>query len=334
MKSLIQPDHKVIAAHHLPASLIDLAVSRGVSIDKLLRGTGIFKEDLAGSNHLISSQQFLQLITRAKQLIPGHDASFLLGQRILPGNFGYLSQALSSAQNCADFLTLLGRFKTQISPFLGCDSHTGQGYLTVYFYDIYGCKELYQFILNYSFTALHAGLKYLAQKRLPIEYYFTQQRPKQIQEYEQNLGLKINFSQPFDMFKIPLSALQQPCFCYSPLTRQYALQQTNKQVTPTTIVAQVQRLLNRYGPLTLEETAQHFKMSVATLKRKLKQHNTRYQNLLDNYYRLRVAQLLSEQPQTTEALAKQLGYSDLANFRRAFKRWFKTTPSELRLAFF
>lgn len=329
----MQPDDKVIAAHQLPASLIDLAVSRGVSVDKLLRGTGLFKEDMIQQNTFISSQQFLQLITRSAQLIPGHDTSFLLGQRLLPGNFGALSQALSSAQNCRDFFKILACYQSCISPFLSCQSHLSQGYLTVYFCDSFGCKENHQFILEYTLTALHACLKYLAGKRLPIEYYFTAGRPKQIQEYEQNLGFKIHFSQQFDMLRLPITALDHGFTGYSPLKRRHALNQLKNQIRATTLVQQVQQLLNHQGPLTLEETAQYFQISVATLKRKLKQHHTRYQSLLDNYYRIKVAQLLTEHPHTTEALAQQLGYSDLANFRRAFKRWFNSTPSELQFGF-
>jgi hypothetical protein len=40
-------DSRFIAAHHQPAVLLDLALSRGIDSHALLRGSGLFYEDIA-----------------------------------------------------------------------------------------------------------------------------------------------------------------------------------------------------------------------------------------------------------------------------------------------
>ena len=49
--SWLECDSRFIPAHYQPASLIDLALARGVNIHRLLQGTGLFHEDiLTGSS--------------------------------------------------------------------------------------------------------------------------------------------------------------------------------------------------------------------------------------------------------------------------------------------
>ena len=80
----------------------------------------------------------------------------------------------------------------------------------------------------------------------------------------------------------------------------------------------------------LETVAQHFAMSPATFKRKLKQHHTRFSALQDCINRQTAVFNIATLAQSNETLAGELNFSDLTNFRRAFKRWTGTTPSQLR----
>ncbi len=62
-------DSRFITAHHLPAVLIDLARSRQIDTHHLLRGCGLFYDDVISGETLISPQQFLRLIDNAQRLL-------------------------------------------------------------------------------------------------------------------------------------------------------------------------------------------------------------------------------------------------------------------------
>ncbi len=47
-------DSRFITAHHLPAALIDLARSRQIDTHHLLRGCGLFYDDVVSGQALIS----------------------------------------------------------------------------------------------------------------------------------------------------------------------------------------------------------------------------------------------------------------------------------------
>ena len=107
--------------------------------------------------------------------------------------------------------------------------------------------------------------------------------------------------------------------------RQEALRQQG------TVSDRVLSLLHQQpGKASLENVADRLHMSPRTLIRKLKQENTRFQQLLDQTLSRRAAQLLSLPHYTVAAVAEDLGYTDVASFRRAFRRWFGTSPGHFR----
>jgi AraC-like DNA-binding protein len=57
---------------------------------------------------------------------------------------------------------------------------------------------------------------------------------------------------------------------------------------------------------------------------------TSYQKLLDDVRRGHALELASGTAMTSEQMARQLGFSDVRSFRRAFVRWTGATPNGYR----
>jgi AraC-like DNA-binding protein len=70
-------------------------------------------------------------------------------------------------------------------------------------------------------------------------------------------------------------------------------------------------------------------MSVRTLKRKLAEEGTSYSDLTDQV-QLGRAVSLRRSVLTVDEIADRLGYSDAANFTRAFRRWTGKSPRAYR----
>ncbi len=69
-------------------------------------------------------------------------------------------------------------------------------------------------------------------------------------------------------------------------------------------------------------------MSDRTLKRQLAAEGTSFSNLVDEVrYRHATSRLSRNPDYTLQEIADELGYSDVANFSRAFKRWSGRSPS-------
>lgn len=102
-----EADSRFIAGHYQPATLIDLALSRDIDSHRLLRGTGLFYDDIVAGHTRLSPQQCFGLIANAQRLLEADDSSFLFGQRLWPGHYGPASHALQQAQNLHQALETL-----------------------------------------------------------------------------------------------------------------------------------------------------------------------------------------------------------------------------------
>src|SRR5690606_9607570 len=111
-------DSRFIPGHWQPAVLLDLALSRGIDSHRLLRGSGLFHEDILAGHARLSPHQFLCLVDNASRLLDADDSSFLFGQRLLPGHYGPASHALQHASDLRQALDILGEQRALLSPLL------------------------------------------------------------------------------------------------------------------------------------------------------------------------------------------------------------------------
>ena len=76
--------------------------------------------------------------------------------------------------------------------------------------------------------------------------------------------------------------------------------------------------------------AERLHLTPRTLIRRLKEHGSSFQQLLDEA-RHRDSMRLLEDPTMTHAdIAARLGYSTASNFSRAFRSWTNSTPGSAR----
>lgn len=81
---------------------------------------------------------------------------------------------------------------------------------------------------------------------------------------------------------------------------------------------------------SLEQTAQRFAMTSRTLHRKLLDEGCHFRQIVQEVRQDWARNALVEQRMDVNSVASLLGYSDTANFRRAFKQWFGCTPAQMK----
>jgi AraC-like DNA-binding protein len=81
---------------------------------------------------------------------------------------------------------------------------------------------------------------------------------------------------------------------------------------------------------TLSQVASRLFLSTRTLRRRLEDAQTSYQEIVGETRRDLAVGYLTQTSLSTEAIAEILGYSDTANFRQAFKRWTGESPMQYR----
>jgi AraC-like DNA-binding protein len=106
-------------------------------------------------------------------------------------------------------------------------------------------------------------------------------------------------------------------------------QELAKLTAKTSTSADVRRIMleKQHGFPSLNVTARLFHLTPRTLHRRLLDEGTSFKEILEEVRHTLAVEHLKAGHLTMGEIAYTLGYTDLANFRRAFKRWAGMPPS-------
>ncbi|WP_159822064.1 AraC family transcriptional regulator [Colwellia sp. 20A7] len=344
-------DDDVILCRQFVVALVDLAKQSGIHPDKVLKGTQCFYSDLTMSNALISTKEFLTIIDNAVKLTKRDDLSFILGRKYFPSQLGALSQALLNCKNIAHMIKLCQLFQFQLFPFLfftliksrknnEIKTHlllnSAIGSLT---------ESQERFLYEFVLSAITGALKYRFGKAIPVTIRLPYETVEHIEQYHVNIGSKPYFNQPLAMLSIYDKWLYHSIDNCSSSLKKLAIAEVknnekNKlhigftqavcQFINSNLAHNACKPYDATKDISLQTCAKYFAVSPATLKRKLAQHHTNFQQLLDKMRRQHAVFAIIENQQSNECIASSLKFNDIPNFRRAFKRWTGLTPSAFR----
>jgi AraC-like DNA-binding protein len=85
-----------------------------------------------------------------------------------------------------------------------------------------------------------------------------------------------------------------------------------------------------HGAASLDDIAKRLALSERTLRRRLRALGTSYNKILQDVRSSMAKEWLRDSDLTMESIAWNLGYTETANFRHAFKRWTGQSPQAFR----
>jgi AraC-like DNA-binding protein len=166
----------------------------------------------------------------------------------------------------------------------------------------------------------------------------TCSRPATFERFVNLLGTEIRFNQPTNQLVFSAADLDRPIVLADPVARKLAQEQCERELDAlgrqhqATLLERVRSFMakNEGGFRSLEEVASLTGMSARTLKRRLADLGTAFSTLLEDEQRERALVLLRSDELSIDEIASRVGYSEVANFTRAFRRWTGTTPAAYR----
>ena len=334
----------IIPSHWWAASLIELAQTCALPEHKMLRHTGIFREDILHPQHCISPEQLLQLIHNISKHSGQDDLSFLLGHQLLPGHIPSVIDTISEANCLGELIDGLVQHQLLISPLLNLRLGYEGDDLVIYWQDACGADDSFIFLQEVLTTAVSSISRWLGGTRLPWRFYFAHKAPRYVEQYEVHLHGELHFECQRNAMAIKRE------YCYLPWAKtpsstkavetdfasanKNLLQgQTSTEQTPKGFLAEVYDYLRNNISLdpNLEQSAADFGMSSASFKRKLKKHHSHFQAIYDQVRKDLAVYWLNQEGWSSEQIAKKLHFHDVANLRRAFKKWTGLTLLKVRI---
>ena len=323
----------IIPLQYHPRALIKLCQDKGIALDHLLEDTGIQASHTDKLWHLISYQQYCTLINNALNLTGEQDLGLQFGYELSLGANGIIGFAMFTGKTVGDSLEMSTRYKKLISPITRIRYETSGQTLYVLAENTMASSELEAFFIETLISTLARWFSDIAPSYSgDFTFTFKHPKPDYADKYYEQFGDNIIFNAErnaiicnADLLDIPLKHAHD----FAAKEAFKVLSERIKQIASKEgLIAIARDTLAKYEkPPQLEQLAKQLELSPTTLKRKLKEHGTSFQHLLDDVKRERAIKLLREGQLSIQDIAEQLGYYSISNFRRAFKKWTQATPS-------
>jgi AraC-like DNA-binding protein len=310
--------------------------------DALLVGTGVREEELTDPDARLPVRTFEAIVERARSLTGEPAIGVHLGLQMRVSAHGYLGFAAMTAANVREALELAVRFAptrtTALALRLRVDG--AEAALVVEERaDLGSARDVVLLALMIGMWQIGNAItgrerNGRADFAFPEPTYWPRIAPAAPPAWR---GIaSVRFGQPFNQLVFDAAELDFPLKMADRVSLRLAQEQCERALDALAlegqVVARVRSLVAKKegGVRSVEEVAALMHLSPRTLKRRLAEHGVTYSSLAERELREKATLLLRSADLSLEQVAERIGYSDVANFARAFRRWTGQTPAQYR----
>jgi AraC-like DNA-binding protein len=311
----------------------------GVNVDALLRAARISPSELSGPEALLRLDQVDALIAQSFEATGRPDLGFDWGRLIKVGSHDILGYALLSSPSLDYAVRLAVRFYRLMTPTFRMryrrDARVGE----MEFNPVMPMKpETLRFHLEGIAVSVHDQVRVLLGGTVPpYDYYISLPQPAYHQRYRETAPARWHFeAQPTPGIRVVLDAelmdrtpamSDRAALEMAEARCEALLERVGREEGLAAWVLMMLREA-RDGMPTIEELAHILHITSRTLDRRLRKEGQQFQEMLKRVRMERAFDLLGRQRLSVTQVALQLGYRDVANFTRAFKRDSGMSPTE------
>jgi len=322
---------------YFPSLLIRFLVGVGHEEKHILAGTHITSEELQSPDIRVSYAVHSKLIANAEKLWskPGLGLSF--GSTLTLYSLGMIGQAAISSRSLGDAMETIARYLSLRSPLLSFTIEREAGGVN---FVLSSTRELglnQKFLVEAALAGSAQFLTQLVGKRLDgLSFEFQHKMTGSREIYNEVIGPNVSFQKLRHKLFIPatLSTILLPTansmnaeearrYCDAEIKR-LGIDQGFKQIVSTLLRSRLAT------PPSEKETSRILGYSPRNFRRQLAVENTNFRTLLNSIKIESAKNYLTTTHLSVEEIAFEIGYKNVGNFSRAFKRWTGITPSTYR----
>jgi AraC-like DNA-binding protein len=331
---------KVPETEGFPAShtlhLLELVGRWDVSGADLLAGLGLGPDDLVDPHLNIPLPTIVTLVERARALTGEPALGFYLGLQMSVSAHGYLGFAAMSAPTLREAVALAIEYAPIRTTSLALHVEVNESAAAIVIderADLGTARDVV--ILGLLVGLWRIGNALLGREVTESILDVTFPEPDYYARFRRT-NPRVRFSQSANRLVFDPSLLDARLVSADPAALRLAEDQCKRQLeaiaSDAPVVEHVRRLVLRRdaGVRSFDELAAAVRISPRTLRRRLADARVSFSTLLDEARRERALLLLRSRDVSTKDVAERVGYANVANFMRAFRRWTGQTPAAYR----
>ena len=310
--------------------------SHGGEVGPWLARHGIRETALGDPSFSVSFDVFRALLLDAIVVTREPAFGLFVGQRLQANVHGALGFAALTSPSIREALEVIERFVALRFPILKVSTEARSGGVRVRLHAGHLLGEVGRPIVEAVVMAIKNVLDTISTGACRIDRIdLAFDDPGYVALARDLFGCDVRYGKKASGFDLDADALAAPLRMADPAAFRdaaFALQRALDRSGDTSLADRVRRLFfdQPNGFPSLDVTARVLHLSPRTLHRRLLLEGTSFRALLEEARRSLALEYLSADRLSIEQIAFALGYTDLANFRRAFRRWQRTTPSAFR----
>ncbi len=315
--------------------VVTLARRWKVRPEVLLAGTDLSEESLRVPGARVPLSTCLLVVERAHALTAEPALALYLGMQMKVSSHGFLGFAAMTASTVREALAFAERFAATRTSVLGVSTVVAHDTAAVVIEergDLGGLRE-------FAILSLIVGLWQIGQTLTGRPLHGAAEcsfpAPAYLGRVPIPTGDLLRFDRPANRLVFAAEMLDVPLLSADPVAVQLARTQCERELAmlvdaglPGRVRSALEAPDGRF--CTVDEVARTVHVSTRTLKRKLAALGTSYSAILDETRRQRALLLLEDRGLPLAEVASRLGYTELPNFSRAFRKWTGITPGAFR----
>ncbi|MDJ0655783.1 MAG: AraC family transcriptional regulator [Xanthomonadales bacterium] len=317
--------------------ITDVLAEQGVDFRAALEGTGISRRALHDPYARISARQRLALYRNARRLSPDSGFGLTVGTRLHISSYGMYGLAMLSCPTLGDMFDFAFKYLKLAGPLLE-KVFVRRGPLA-YFEarDALHLGDDLPLAIDICFGSTVSILRdNLGASFVPDRVEFSFAPPPHADRYAAAWGCEAQFETSRSRLEFSASLLDSRIRQTSELTLKLCTPVCERLLAEFESHESLAYKVRRWMMLSpdrspkIEAAARAFNVTSRTFRRKLAAEGTSFRELRCQVREALATEYLKNTDLTTAEIAERIGFSDSANFRSAFKRWRKLTPTEYR----
>ncbi len=310
---------------------------RGFAAPEVLAGTHLTEEGVGGGNYFASPEAYRRIILNMLTLTGDKHLGMAMGREFKISDLGVLGYAALSSATLAQARQVIQRYYTLNEYIVLPSNYIQHGGWYSELRESFPLGTLMPFAVE-EFVSRSVNLsRSLTDRSFPIlELHLSYPEPDQSAVYKEWFDCPVRYNQPKNLIKFDIERLNDPISMADDdvfaICDQQCRELIREQERSDQLPDKIQRiLLNMPGKFpTMEEMAERLCISARTLRRQLSNEGIAYQEILDSTRESLAMQYLAHTSLTPKEIGFLLGYSNVSNFRRAFRTWTGKKVSDYR----
>jgi AraC-like DNA-binding protein len=305
----------------------------GIDIDAWLRRSGLREHP----DRLVPFPVFRRLVLEAIAMSREPALGLFVGERLVATTHGMVGFAAVNSSSVKMALEIMERF-SRLRTMVFAISHETEGdEVRLCFSELLPLGDIQRPLLEAVMLSIKNVLDAITVGACQVrEVVFPFVAPDYAPLARDLFGCPVRYGQDWAGMSTAASILELPIRLADPAAFQEARDVCQRELerlaANETLAGRVRRLLleRQHGFPTLNVAARMLNMTPRTLHRKLVAEGSSFREQLEAVRHTLALEHVRSGRFTMDEIAYRLGYTDLANFRRAFKRWESVPPSTYR----